>query len=1050
MFTRRVALLTVGILSATTAVAQVPESIFDGISRREVGPAIMSGRVVDFAVYEDDPSIFYAASASGGLLKTINGGATWENVFDSQATVSIGDVAINPTDPNVVWVGTGEANNRQSSSWGDGIYKSTDGGKTWKHMGLRESQHIGRIVIDPQDTDVVYVAALGRLWGANKERGVFKTTDGGATWQHVLAINENTGAVDLIMDPANPKVIFAAAYQRRRTGWGFNGGGPDSGLYKTVDAGRTWRKLAAGLPTGEVGRIGLDIYRRNSNIVYAIVENREGGVFRSEDKGESWTKVNSLNPRPMYFSQIRIDPNEPQRIYVNGTTVHISDDGGKTFRDDGSPGVHSDHHAFWIDPRNSRHLIDGNDGGIWMSRDRARTWEHLNNYPIGQFYNVDVDMQQPYHIYGGMQDNASWGGPSSVRDRQGIANEHWYQMLSCDGMFTVVDPSDGNSIYTNCQNGRIVRYNRKTGERKMIMPQPEAGQPPLRWNWTAPIAVSPHDKKTLYTGANRVFKSTDRGQTWTVVSPDLTNGLNRDDLAIMGVSGRDVIVAKNDGMSSFGNITSLAESPRRAGLLYGGTDDGNVQVSRDGGATWINLTSRIAGVPRLIYVSRLTPSAFAEGTVYTAFDGHRSDDFRPLVYVSTDFGDTWRSISNNLPIGSVYVIKEDPKNQDLLYVGTEFGLFVSIDRGAHWTRWKGMPTVAVYDLIVHPRDNDLILATHGRSFMVLDDISPLQQLNANVLSSSSYLFDVGPAVQYIPNENGWFLGGRSYRAPNRALGAFVNYYLRTAAKEDVAISISDAAGKVVRQLKGPKTVGLHRVAWDLRAEPIGPATSGLAGAFVLTNLGPFVLPAEYRVQVTVDGRAETKTVKVNPDPLVEMSDTDRNTLYRTLLTLTEMQRAAASASDAVTKLDQRMEQIAETMKAYPNAPAAVKASVGTLTKQVTDLRTAIAGRGGQGGGGGGGGGGEGGGGAQPLRNRISSLKTEVIGSQSLPTQVQSLQVEAFRKQLTDLIGQLNTVITSTLPSLYKQLNENSIYPSVGEPIKLVRPEGTSSLDERVH
>jgi photosystem II stability/assembly factor-like uncharacterized protein len=1038
MFPRGVPLLVLTLLCTTGAAAQIPESIFDGIARREIGPAVMSGRVTDFAVFEEDPDVFYVASASGGLLKTINGGGSWENVFDAQTTVSIGDVAINPTDPNVVWVGTGEANNRQSSSWGDGIYKSSDGGKTWRNMGLRESQHIGRIVIDPQDTDVVYVAALGRLWGANKERGVFKTTDGGATWQHVLAINEDTGAVDLIMDPANPKVLLAAAYQRRRTGWGFNGGGPHSGLHKTVDGGRTWRKLEGGLPTGDVGRIGIDIYRRNSNIVYAIVEHREGGVFRSEDKGETWTKVNTLNPRPMYFSQIRIDPNEPQRIYVNGVNLHISDDGGKTFRDDGATAVHLDHHAFWINPRNSRHLIDGNDGGVWVSRDRARTWEHLNNYPIGQFYNVDVDMQEPYHIYGGMQDNASWGGPSSVRDRQGIANEHWYQMLACDGMFTAVDPSDGDTIYTNCQNGRIVRYSRRTGERKSIMPQPETGQPPLRWNWTAPIVVSPHDKKTLYTGANQVFKSIDRGQHWTAISADLTNTINRDELLIMNVPGNKISVARNDGVSSFGNITALAESPRKAGLLYAGTDDGNVHVSQDGGGGWRNLTSRIAGVPKLIYVSRLTPSAFADGTVYAAFDGHRSDDFKPYVYMSTDFGESWRSIAGNLPAGSVYVIKEDPKNQNLLYVGTEFGLFVSLDRGAHWTRWKGMPTVAIYDLVVHPRDNDLILGTHGRSVIVMDDISPLQQMSPAVLAAPSHVFNIAPAVQFNPNENGWFLGGRSFRAPNRQSGAFVNYFLRSEAKEDVAIAISDAAGTVVRRLTGPKTAGLHRVVWDLRAEPVGAATRGLAGAFVLTNLGPFVIPGEYTVQVTVDGRVDRKMVTVRPDPLVEISTTDRETLYRTLLTLTDLQRTATAAADATTKLDQRMKEIGETLKLHANAPAALKTSVANLTKQVTELRTSIAGSG-QGGGGGGGFGG----GAQPLRNRINSLKAEVIGSQSLPTRVQTGLVDTLQKQLSEAVGQVNTVITSTLPGVYKQMTESNIFPGVGEPITFVRPQGTT-------
>jgi photosystem II stability/assembly factor-like uncharacterized protein len=1032
MFVSRSVLLLTLLLSASSVFAQIPETIFDGIARRDIGPVFMSGRITDLAVYEADPAIFYAASASGGLLKTTNGGNSWENVFDSQATVSIGDVAINPTDPNVIWVGTGEANNRQSSSWGDGIYKSVDGGKTWKHMGLRDSQHIGRIIVDPTDTDVVYVAAVGRLWGANKERGVFKTTDGGVTWQHVLAINENTGATDLIMDPANSKVLYAAAYARRRAGYGFNGGSPDSGIYKSTDAGRTWRKVTAGLPEGPTGRIGLDIYRRNSNIVYAIVENRNGGVFRSEDKGETWTRMNALNPRPMYFSQIRIDPNDSQRIYVNGVDLHISDDGGKTFRDDGSMEVHLDHHAFWINPANSRHIIDGNDGGVWVSRDRSRSWEHLNNYPIGQFYNVTVDMQQPYHIYGGMQDNASWGGPSSVRDRQGIANEHWYQMLSCDGMFTVVDPLDGNLVYTNCQNGRIVRYDRKTGERKSIMPQAEEGQPPLRWNWTAPILISPHDPRTLYTAAQRVFKSTDRGQSWTSISPDLTYDLNRDEMQIMGVAGRDITVARNDGVSSFGNITALAESPRRAGLLYGGSDDGNIQVSRDGGASWSSVASRVPGVPKLIYVSRITPSAFAEGTVYASFDGHRSDDFKPWVFMSTDYGETWRSISSNLPTGSVYVIKEDPKNQNLLYVGTEFGLFVSADRGANWTRWKGMPTVAIYDLVIHPRDNDLILGTHGRSIIVIDDITPLQQLTPAVLSAANHVFEIGPAVQYIPNENGWFLGGRSFRAPNRALGAFINYHLRTAAKDDVTIAISDASGNVVRRLTGPKTAGMHRVAWDLRAEPFGPATTGLAGAVVLTNLGPFVLPGDYRVQVTIDGKAETRTAKVLPDPLVEMTDADRQTLYKTLVTMTSVQRTADTAANAAIKLDEQMASIGTALKAYADVPPAAATAVSNLTKRVTELRTSIAGRPGQGGGGGGGGGGP-----QPLRNRINSLKQEMIGSQSLPTRLQLAQVEAVQKQLATLVGQINEVIVASMPALYKQLSESNIHPGLGTvpPIK---------------
>lgn len=1017
--------------SATPALAQLPEGFLDTFKPREVGPALMGGRTVDFAVYEADPAIFYAATASGGLLKTVNGGNTWENVFDRQTSVSIGDVAINPADPNMVWVGTGEANNRQSSSWGDGIYKSTDGGRTWRHMGLRESHHIGRIVVNPNDTDIVYVAALGHLWGANPERGVFMTTDGGVTWQHVLRLNDDTGVVDLAMDPANPKVLYAGAYQRRRSSWGFNGGGPHGGIYKTVDGGRTWRKLTNGLPAGDVGRIGVDIYRRNPNIVYAIVENREGGVFRSEDKGETWTKMNSLNPRPMYYSQIRIDPNDEKRIYVLGGDLAVSDDAGKTFRDDAAEEVHSDHHAFWIDPGNSRHLIVGNDGGIWVSRDRSETWEHLNNAAIGQFYHVAVDMQQPYHIYGGMQDNASWGGPSAVRDRQGIANEYWYQMVACDGMFTTVDPSDGHAIYTNCQNGRIVRYDRRTGERKAVQPQAAPGEPQLRWNWTTPIVVSPHDPTTLFTGANKLYKSTDRGHSWTAISADLTTQTDRDELMLMGVRGRDITLSRNDGMASFGNITALAESRRRAGLIYVGTDDGKVHVTRDGGGTWTDLTRRIPGVPPLLYVSRVTPSAFDEGTVYVSFDGHRSDDFKPYVYASTDYGSTWRSLAAGLPAGSVYGIEEDPKNPSLLYLGTEFGLFVSIDRGATWTRWKNLPTVAVYALVVHPRDNDLILATHGRSFIVYDDISPFQQLSPAVLAANSHLFDVRPATQLVPNENGWFIGGRTYRGRNPELGAYINYYLKAAVADDVEITISDAAGTVVRRLEGPKEAGLQRVVWDLRAEPFGTASIGLAGAPNRTDLGPFVVPGEYRVSLAAGEQEQTQTVRVLGDPLVEMTVAERQRLYTVLLSLTALQRTAASAGDAINKLVEQVERITSMLGELPIAPEAVKTAAESANREVRDHRTKL------GAGGGGFGGGGGGGGSPPVRNGINGLKSELMQSQSPPTVIQSERYERLRQELNDLVGRVNASINTTLPNLYRQLNDNNIHPALGDPIRPV-------------
>jgi photosystem II stability/assembly factor-like uncharacterized protein len=1034
---RRSTMLAVALmawLTGAAASAQAPESMLSTFKPRDIGPALMGGRISDLAVYEADPSIFYAASASGGLLKTVNAGASWENVFSSQSTVSIGDVAINPTDPNTVWVGTGEANSRQSSSWGDGVYKSTDGGRTWKHVGLKESHHVGRIVINPTDTDIVYVAALGHLWGSNPERGVFMTTDGGLTWKNVLAIDANTGAVDLAMDPSNPKLLYAATYQRRRTGWGFNGGGPGSGLYKTADGGRTWKKLTNGLPKGDNGRIGLDIYRKNPNIVVACVENKDGGIFRSEDKGETWTKVNGLNPRPMYFSQIRIDPSDDKRVYLGGVQLHISDDGGKTFRNDGAPFVHLDHHAFWIDPGNSSHIIDGNDGGVWVSHDRARTWEHLNNYSIGQFYTVAVDMQQPYFVYGGMQDNASWGGPSAVRDRLGIMNQRWFMIQPCDGMYVVVDPKDDGIIYSDCQNGYIIRYDRKTGERKTIRAETAPGEAPLRWNWTAPIVVSKHDS-SLYIGANRLFRSTDHGHTWAATSPDLTTKTDREALAIMDVVGKNITLSKHDGMTSFGNLTTISESPKRAGLIYVGTDDGKVQVTRDGGQNWTDLTSRIPAVPKMLYVSRVVASAFDEGRVYASFDGHRSDDFAPYVYVSTDFGQTWKSIRANLPAGPVYVIKEDTRNPNLLFLGTEFGLFASLDRGATWTPWKSLQTVAVYDLVVHPRDNDLVLATHGRSLQVFEDISPLQQLSEDVLASASRLFDIRPVTEFIPNESGWFTGGREYAAPNPQFGANINYYLKAAAKEDVKILISDTAGKVVLELKGPKEAGLQRVVWDLRTTPAAPATLGFYFQPDITNLGPFVLPDDYRVTLSVDGQEQSKTVRVLGDPLVQISTADRRKLYDSLLTLTSMQTTIEATRTTLLRLDDQLKQMTEAVKQAPEAPSAVKAALDDAVKQARDLRAraigaapAEAGAEAEA---------AGGSGRRALRGRVNGLKSSVIVSQSLPTAAQDRQLEQCAKDLDGLVAEVNTWITTTLPNLQKQLAASDIRPTIGAPIKLV-------------
>ncbi|MBA2413893.1 MAG: exo-alpha-sialidase, partial [Burkholderiaceae bacterium] len=637
----------------------------------------MGGRVDDLAVLESNPAVFYVGTATGGLWKTVNNGTTWEVLFDDlDDTVSIGDIAINPNDANTVWIGSGENNNRQSGSWGNGLYKSIDGGKTWKHMGLPASKHIARIIVDPVDHDVVYVAALGSLWGRGGERGIYKTTDGGLTWARIHFVDDDTGATELVMDPANNKVLYAATYQRRRATWGFNGGGPGSAMWKSSDAGRTWTKLTEGVPAGPLGRIGMDVYRANPNVLYARIEHeKESGTYRSDDAGLSWRKMSTTNPRPMYFSQVRIDPNNDARIYVLGVQIHISDDGGKTFIENGA--LHSDHHAMWINPKNSNHIIDGTDGGIGISYDKGATWDAVYNMDLGQFYHVTHDMETPYNVCGGLQDNYTWCGPSATRSRTGIANDQWFQIHGGDGFEAQIDPTNSRIIYAESQDGNISRIDKISNERKSIRPLPARGEAPLRWNWNTPILMSPHDPATIYVGANKVFKSTDRGQSWTAISPDLTDATDREGLTLMGSVAKDITIAKNDGVQSYGNIVQLVESSRTAGVLYAGTDDGKVHMTRDG-KSWTDITSRFPGVPKNAYVSRLTASAHDVNVVYATFDNHRADDMGTYVYASVDGGNNFRSIGEGIPKGhAVTSMAEDPKNPSVLYTGSEFGLFVS-------------------------------------------------------------------------------------------------------------------------------------------------------------------------------------------------------------------------------------------------------------------------------------------------------------------------------------------------------------------------------------
>jgi photosystem II stability/assembly factor-like uncharacterized protein len=884
-------------VGAGQAPAKLDPSLFSSLKWRSIGPVNTSGRVDDFAVgrVPGQPDAIYVATASGGVFKSVNGGTSWAPLFDGlDAMLSVGDVTVAPSNPSVVWAGTGEANNRQSSSWGDGVYKSVDGGKTWKHMGLKETRSIGRIVIDPLNPDVVYVAAVGHLWGSNPERGVFKTADGGATWKRALFVDENTGATDLVMDPQNPKVLIAATYQRQRKAWGFNGGGPGSGLFKSTDAGATWKRLTKGLPAGDTGRIGLDIYRGDGKLVYAIVEATGGtcggpaaiptplgGLYRSLDAGESWELLSIQNCRPMYYSQIRVDPKDKNRIYELGSNrgFFFSDDGGKTFQDRGPSGIHGEDHALWIDPDNPNHLLVGGDGGVSISWDRGLTWDFRANMPIGQFYEIDVDMKVPYTVCGGLQDNGEWCVASASRDRTGISSADAWNIGGGDGFYVKFDPSDENFAYAESQNGNMSRVNLTTRETQRIKPPGNTN----RWDWDTPILVSTSDPRVIYTGANVLFRSADRGTTWTAISPDLTAQVDPNTLEMMGARVPATALSRNDGSSPYGAITTIGESPVDPRVLYTGANDGTVQMTKDGGKTWSNMTAKIPALPPNTYVSTVLPSRYAAGKVYATFDGHYNDDYRPFVYVSEDFGQSWRSLAAGLPETSIHRLREHPHNPHVLVLAHERGVQFSNDDGGTWTPLSlvtNLPPVRTDDLIIHPRDNALIIGTHGRGIWILDDVGPLEALTPAAIASDAVLAPIAPArLMIMHTPQAWF-GTGVFFAPNPDFSAGITYYLRQAAAGPVRIDITDSYGNAVRTIDGPAARGLNHVAWDLRTDPsaagapapdvVGGRGAGRGrGGGTGGRSGPLVAPGKYVVILKVPGvgREIRAEIIVEADPI---------------------------------------------------------------------------------------------------------------------------------------------------------------------------------------
>jgi photosystem II stability/assembly factor-like uncharacterized protein len=1050
---------------ATSIAAQAtPDQIAAAVAKlefRNIGPTIMSGRVSDVAVVESDPAIFYVGTASGGVWKTVNHGTTFEPIFDDQSMASIGDVTVAPSNPNIVWVGAGEPQNRQSSPWGDGVYKSTDAGRTWTHMGLSATHNISRIQIHPRNPDIVYVAAVGRLWGPNPERGVYRTMDGGATWELVLFVDEDTGTIDLAMDPGDPQTLFAAMYQRRRTPWGFNGGGPGSGIHRTLDGGETWTEVTEGLPEGDKGRIGLDIFRGDGNMVFAIVEadkrrpgqgfgggagpDAKNGVYRSLDRGDTWEHLSTTNNRPIYYSQIRVDPSDAGRIYLGGANLYKSDDGGQNFTPDAASEVHSDHHALWINPANSDHLILGGDGGVSISWDRSETWRQLYNLPISQFYEIGVDMRDPYHVCGGLQDNGSWCAPSDTWSNQGIRTGDWYNVGYGDGFFTVMHPTEPIMLVES-QGGNLARVNLITLESTRMRPvaRPLAGaeaeegaeegeeeeERSLRWNWDTPVVLSSHDPNTVYIGSNILFKSTDLGMTWEEISPDLSRAIDREELEIMGVRGSEPMMSMNDGQSSYGNLTALAESPLNASVLYAGTDDGNVQVTRDGGGTWTSVTANLSGLPDRTYVTRLMASRFDEATVYAAFDGHRTSDFQPYVYVSRDYGDSWQLIVDGLPEWSVNALAQHPDNPNLLFVGNEIGVYFSIDGGQRWVRLKNnLPTVPVDDIVVHPRDNDLVLGTHGRGIWIMSDITPLEELTPQVLASDAHLFSTRRATSYNSyTPQGWTPG--MYEAPNPPAGAYVRYYLGTPlAAEDgeegpakAKLTILDADGELIRELDGPGDAGIHQVIWNLRLEPpyeVEEQPQGGGGFFGGGPRGPRVLPGTYTVRLEAAGQSLETPVEVRLDPRVEISQADLLARQEAMMSAYQLAKPVYEAGQAIQRLTDQLGDIQGLLKETESAPEELIEEVNALREQVRELNSKM---------------------GDVRRGSRGSFSIE--GSSTRPTADQLWQLEQAWEQAPGLIEQVNQIVTERMPEIYAQLDEHGIRPDPGKAVEVpVRPGG---------
>ena len=888
-------------------------SSFSGLKFRSIGPALVSGRIVDLAVNPKNNAEYYVATANAGIWKTVNAGTTYTPLFDNEASFSMGCVTIDPNNSNTVWAGSGENNNQRVVGYGDGVYKSEDAGKSWKNMGLKTSEHIGKIAVDPNNSDIVFVAAYGPLWSSGGERGIYKTTDAGKTWKQVLFVSEHTGFNEVMIDPRNSNTIYAAAHQRQRKVFTYIGGGPESAMYKSTDGGTTWNKMMKGLPSDvNIGRIGMAMSPVNPDYLFAIVETTDkskGGLFASTDRGASWEKRGPFYNSGNYYQEIFCDPKDINKIYAMDTYTKVSTDGGKTFTNLGEKNKHVDNHVIWIDPANTQHYLEGCDGGLYESYDAAKTWDFKANLPITQFYKVSLDNSFPfYNVYGGTQDNFSLGGPSRTRSENGIVNSDWFITNGGDGFESQADYADPNIVYAESQYGGIVRYDKLTGEKLNIQPTEGDNEAPIRWNWDAPMLISQHDHKRLYFGSNKLYRTDDQGSTWKTISGDMSRGIDRNKLPVMGKIWSVDAVAKNQSTDVYGQLTTIAESPLDENILYVGTDDGLIHITTNGGKNWIKVDN-IPGVPERTYVNQIIASSKNKNVAYVAFNHHRYGDFKPYLFKTTDGGKSWLPIQHNLPArGTVYCIAEDHVNTDLLFAGTEFGIYFSADGGGSWTQLKGgLPNISIKDMEIQKRENDLVIATFGRGYYVMDDYSPLRNITKESLQKTAFIAPVKKAWMYLEStplgvRDKGFQGESYWNAPNPKPGAVFTYYLKDDIKtlkekrqfaendkikkgeapyyptidslrmEDaqpdpyLLFTISDESGKTVRRLKAPAKKGINRITWDFRGDAsnaVNLSASEETDVFASRAKGIFASPGNYNVSMSKfeDGRYTELTPK---------------------------------------------------------------------------------------------------------------------------------------------------------------------------------------------